>query len=408
MRALVADLSNARAALTLVRSKLQADAAWRRGGVLRLREVPTPQPTRPGWVRVRPTMAGICGSDLKLLHVTGFSPVLTAYSPSGRAVLGHELTGVVEATGPGVTRVREGDAVLVEPTLRCSHKGLSNCRRCAAGQGHLCERLDLAGDLCVGQGIGFSDAAPNGVGGGWSEGVLAHEDMLVAADGIAPDRAVLAEPASVALHAVLRWRRDGDTVVVIGPGTIGLLVTAALRMLHPDLDITVVCAGEFGAQQALAAGASRTVQQPVKRVLADVAGQVGARLLQPRLGSLPVLDGGVDAVFDCVASSSTLDLSLRLLRARGTCVVVGTAGKLELDWSLVWWRELAVLGSVVYGDEPALGRRTFEQVADWLREPAYAVDGLVTHRYPLEEHGQALLTATAGPAAGAVKVVLEP
>jgi L-iditol 2-dehydrogenase len=405
VRALVAEMTNARAAWTVVRGTVRSDSAWRRGGVLRLRDVPTPQPTQTGWVRVRPTMAGVCGSDLKLLHVTGLSPVLTAYSPAGRAVLGHEVTGVVEATGPGVTRVREGDAVLVEPTLRCAHKGLPDCRRCTAGQGHLCERLDLAGDLCVGQGIGFSDV----VGGGWSEGVLAHEDMLLPADGIAPARAVLAEPAAVALHAALRWQRSGDAVVVIGPGTVGLLVTAALRTLHPDLDITVVCAGAFGAEQAMRVGASRTVQQPATDVLADIAAHTGSRLLMPRLGTLPVLDGGVDAVFDCVASAATLDLSLRLLRARGTCVVVGTAGKVTLDWSLVWFRELQVLGTVVYGSEPALdGRRTFEQVGDWLRDPACAVDGLVTHCFALEQHGQALATATAGPAARAVKVVLAP
>lgn len=282
---------------------------------------------------------------------------------------------MVEATGPGVTTACEGDSVLVEPTLRCAHKGLPECRRCRAGEGHLCERLDLAGGLCVGQGIGFSDAAP----------------------------------AGVALHAVLRWERAGDAVVVVGPGTIELLVTATLRMLHPDLDVTVVCVGAFGAQRAMAAGATRTVQQPAGSVLADVAGQLGARLLRPRLGALPVLDGGVDAVFDCVASASTLDLSVRQLRARGTCVVVGTAAKVEPDWSLVWFRELAVLGTVVYGREPALGgRRTVEQVADWLREPDYAVDGLVTHRFGLEQHGPALLAATPGPAAGAVKVVLEP
>jgi threonine dehydrogenase-like Zn-dependent dehydrogenase len=354
---------------------------------------------------VRPTAAGVCGSDLKVLSVTGMSPLLTAYSPARRSVLGHEITGVVEATGPGVTRVREGDAVLVEPTLRCAHKGLPDCARCAAGEGHVCERLDLAGDLCVGQGIGFSDV----LGGGWSEGLLAHESMLVAADGIAADRAVLAEPASVALHAALRWDRTGDTVVVIGPGTVGLLVTAALRMLHPDLDITVVCAGEFGAGRAMAAGATRTAQQPSATVLAEVAAVLGARLLKPRLGSLPVLDTGVDAVFDCVAHGDTIDLGLRLLRPRGSYVMVGTAAKEEIDWSLLWWRELTLLGTIVYGEEPRLqGRRTFEQVADWLRDPSYRVDGLVTHRFPLERYPEALMTAKAGPAAGAVKVVLAP
>lgn len=407
MRALVVDLSNARAAATVVRGRFDHDAAWKRGGVLRLREIPTPEPTRFGWVRVRPTLTGICGSDLKVLHVTGFSPVLTAYSPASKAVPGHELTGIVEAVGPGVTGFSEGQAVLVEPTLRCLHKGLPECRRCLAGEGHLCERLDLAGDACPGQGIGFSMPVAGGVGGGWSEGLLAHTSMLVDATGIAPERAVLAEPAAVALHAALRWQRAGDSIVVIGPGTIGLLVTANLRMLHPDLDITVVCAGAFGATKALQAGATRTVQQPTEQVLADVAGRLGARLLTPRLGKLPVLDGGVDAVFDCVATAGTIDLGLRLLRARGTFVMVGTAAKAEIDWSLVWWRELAILGSVVYGEE-ASGRRTFEQVADWLREPAYLVDGLVTHRFALEDHGEALRTAQAGPAREAVKVVLQP
>ncbi len=405
MRALVCTLSNARAATTVVRGRFAEDAAWRRGGVLRMRDVPVPQPTRPGWVRVRPTLSGVCGSDLKVLHVTGMSPVLTAWSPVRRAVMGHEVTGVVEAVGPGVTRVREGDAVLVEPTLRCAHKGLPDCRRCAAGEGHLCERLDLAGDLCVGQGIGFSDV----VGGGWSDGVLVHEGQLVAADGIAPERAVLAEPASVALHAALRWQRSGDSVVVVGPGTVGLMVTACLRMLHPDLDVTVVCAGGFGAERAGAAGASAVVQQPSAHVLEAVAARVGARLLRPRLGALPVLDGGVDAVFDCVATASTIDLGLRLLRARGTYVMVGTAARAEVDWSPVWWRELAVLGTIVYGEEPALGgRRTFDQVGEWLRDDAFRVDGTVTHTYALEDFGRALLTAQQGPAAGAVKVALAP
>jgi len=220
---------------------------------------------------------------------------------------------------------------------------------------------------------------------------------------------VLAEPASVALHAALRWTRAGDTAVVIGPGTIGLLVTAALRRLHPDLDITVVCAGDFGAQQAMSVGATRTVQQPAATVLAQVATVVGARRIKPRFGRLPVLDGGVDVVFDCVANADTIDLGFRLLRGRGSYVMVGTAGSTRVDWSLVWWRELTVHGAVVYGEEPVLGgRRTVDVVGEWLADPGYPVDGLVTHTYPLEEYAAALAAASAGPAAGAVKVVLRP
>jgi threonine dehydrogenase-like Zn-dependent dehydrogenase len=406
MRALVADLSTLRAAWTVVGSRVRSDAAWRRGGVLDLRDIPVPAlPAADGWLRVRPTLAGVCGSDLKLLHVTGFSPMLTAYSPAQRVVLGHEITGVVESAGSGVTHVREGDSVVVEPTLRCLHKGLPECHRCRAGEGHVCENLDLAGNLCVGQGLGFSDV----VGGGWSDAVLAHESMVFPAADVPPERAVLAEPASVALHAALRWQRNGDNAVVIGPGTIGLLVTAALRRLHPDLDITVVCAGGFGADWAMRVGATRTVQQPAANVITDVAQTVGARQIKPRFGGLPVLDGGVDVVFDCVASPSTMDLGLRLLRGRGAYVLVGTAGRHKIDWSFVWWRELTIRGAVVYGEEPQLdNRRTFDVIGEWLRDPAFAVDGLVTHQFALEEYADALRTASAGPVAGAVKVALRP
>src|SRR3954465_8795752 len=97
MRALVADLGLRRAAWTAVGTRFRSDTAWRRGGVLSLVDIPTPTPQRrAGWGRARPTLTGICGSDLKLLHVTGFSPMLTAYSPAQRVVLGHEVTGVVE------------------------------------------------------------------------------------------------------------------------------------------------------------------------------------------------------------------------------------------------------------------------------------------------------------------------
>ena len=147
------------------------------------------------------------------------------------------------------------------------------------------------------------------MGGGWSEAVLAHESMLPPAHGLAPERAVLAEPAAVALHPDL----------------------------HPDLDVTAVCAGRFGAERALG----------------EVAALTGARALRPRIGRLPVLDGGVDAVFDCVAAAATVDLGLRLLRARGTYVMVGTAARAAVDWSLVWWRELSVLATAVAG--PAAG-----------------------------------------------------
>lgn len=406
MRALVADLSSMpRVAWAAAGSRLRHDLPWRRGGLLRLRELPEPSLPGDDWVRVRPTLAGVCGSDVKLLHV-GLSPLLSAYNPGTRAVPGHETVGVVTDVGPAVERVAPGDRVLVDPVTGCVAKGLEPCPSCAAGDYHVCRRMADAGRSGVGQGQGFSDR----LGGGWADAVVAHDTQchLVPA-GVPDERAVLAEPAAVALHAVLRWQRAGDRAVVIGPGSVGLLVTATLRRLHPDLDVTVVTAGEFGAQRALAAGADRTVGQPPAAVLESVAAHLGARLLRPRVGRLPVLDGGADVVFDCIGTASTMDLALRLLRPRGTLVLVGTAGRVRLDLSLVWFRELTVHGTICYGEEGALdGRRAFAEVVGWLADPAYAVDGLVTHTLPLERYAEALDAATRGPGAGAVKVTFRP
>jgi threonine dehydrogenase-like Zn-dependent dehydrogenase len=201
---------------------------------------------------------------------------------------------------------------------------------------------------------------------------------------------------------------------VIGPGTLGLLLTMALHRLHLDLDITAVGPPSadpsgpppFGSEQSARAGAARMWVGPPAGVLDQAAQLTGAHLLQPRMGKLPVLDGGVDVVFDCVGSAQTLDLAMRLLRPRGTLVMLGTAGRQKVDWSLVWWRELSVLGTVVYATEKD-GRRTFAIVREWLGDDDYPAEMILTHRFPLSRYPEALATASAGPRAGAIRVGLD-
>jgi len=382
------------------------------------RDIKTPHPQARGWVLVRPALAGICGQDLALIKGEKTPSVLTAYSRRAPVIPGHEVIGIVESAAH--TRwVREGHRVLVEPTLRCAHKGLPDCPRCRVGETHLCENADRAGALCSGRALGSSQDT----GGGWSEGFLVHEDMLVPADGIPDQRGVLAEPAATALHAALRWHRSGDSAIVIGAGTLSRLIVATLRRLHPDLDITLVHEVQRGARvkrrllpavvpspaetpPAKVAGAARVWRGTPEELLLRTAELVGARLMRPAGDAPPVLDRGVDVVFDCRGSGQSLDLAIRLLRAGGTLVLAGQSGRHHVEWPLVWSRELTVCGSAAYGREPS-GHRTYAVIREWLTDPFFPIDNMVTHRFPLEEFDTALQTAAAGTSVGAVKVVFE-
>jgi threonine dehydrogenase-like Zn-dependent dehydrogenase len=386
---------------------------------LEVREIPTPRPHAPGWVTVRPALSGICGADLDL--VRGRRPSGTG---DGMGVIpGHEIVGVV-SEARSTRWVREGQRVLVEPTLRCAHKGLRQCPRCRAGEGHLCENADRDGPVCTGSGVGFSAAT----GGGWSDALLVHEDMLLPAEGISDQRAVLAEPAATALHAVMRWQRRGDRVAVIGNGPVSRLVVAVLARLHRDLDISVVYDGRtrerrrFGRRHRSmprhftvnpeadsaairSMGAARVWRGSSETILDNVATLTVARRLRHGDG-LPVLDRGLDAVFDCRGTAASVQLGMHMLRAGGTLVLLQRPAHLEADWSLLWSREITLAGAARYGRE-ANGWRTFAVVRDWLGDPGFPVDGMVTHRFHLDEIDNAVAAAEAGAGLGAVKVVIE-
>jgi threonine dehydrogenase-like Zn-dependent dehydrogenase len=213
------------------------------------------------------------------------------------------------------------------------------------------------------------------------------------------------------LHAALQWHGSGERAVVIGPGAIGLLTTAALRRLHPDLNISVVSPGEFGSTWATRVGADRALPAG-PAAIEELARQDGGRLLRhstPGLPDVAILEQGVDLVVDCVGSSETIDLSLRMVRPGGMVVLAGAAGDQKMNWTLVWKREITIQGTTDPGPEPKLSaRRTQEQVLDWLADPSYPVDGMVTHTFDLQDWQQAFDIASKGPAAESIRVGLRP
>lgn len=384
----------------------------RYGGPLSpLRLVELPRPHRPpGWVRIAPRLAGICGSDRKYLSVTGFGLSLTTLYgfPRRGIVLGHEVVGTVVAADEDAG-VRVGDRVVAEPTLSCIHKGFAGCPRCDRwGDDHLCTRFADGGNLSPGPGFGF-DAR---YGGGWASELVAPADRVHPVPDALDDRsAVLTEPTAIGVHAVLREPPPpGSRVLVIGPGSIGLALLMALRAMTEDVHVTVAGIGPQADELVLRAGADELAHGTRRELVADLARVLDTELRGNRLSG-PLIEDGFDIVYDCVASEQTIDDGLRSLRPRGTLVLVGTAASQGVDWSFVWHRELTIRGTAYYGTErdPREGWeqvRTFALALDVLFDarPGH----LVTHIFRLDESVEALRTAAKGPAAGAVKVAFAP
>lgn len=359
------------------------------------------------WVRIRPRLAGICGTDLALL--TGRStPVLTPFA-AFPAVMGHEVVGDVIEAGPGaVADWPIGTRVVVDPAISCSMRGLEPCPACRRGSPVLCEH-QADGRLGPGILMGFAAGLP----GAWSDQLVAHTSQLYRVPDALPDEvAALVEPLSVGMHAVLEANiAAGERVLVIGAGTIGLGIVASMTLLGTSDAVTVLA--RHPAQRELAArlGDGHVIGQASRsRTDAQLAAAAGARLHAPITGPA-VTTGGFDVVVDAVGTAATLDLGLRFARTGGRIVVVGGPGVIrDLDWTLVWTRELRLVGSFMHGRESSVGGQphTFALALSLLDEhPELPIGELVTHQYPLSRWRDAMAVSLSRRR-GSGKVVFSP
>lgn len=344
------------------------------------------------WVRVRPLLSGVCGTDLALL--TGHASSILSPFASFPAVLGHEVVGVVEGSG---------QRVVVDPVISCAVRGLDPCRRCAAGAARFCERAAGSERLGPGLLIGYCADLP----GGWSTGMIAHRSQLHAVpEPLSDDAAVLIEPFSVALHAVLAEPPDpGQPVLVIGAGTLGLCTVAALRLVAPEAPVVVVARHAFQRQLAERLGA-----EPAESAVRAATSRAAARAYRSILGRT-VLSGGFAQVYDAVATRSSLADAMRTTAPGGRLGLVGGPGELgSLDWTLAWARELRIHGTYVYGAEPsAAGVHTMDEAMRLLvAHPEVALGELVTHRFTLDEWRRAMSVALSRGRSEALKVVFAP
>ena len=373
------------------------------GPLTPLRLVRREEPRLPadGWAAVRPRLAGICGSDLATLsgHASFyFSPLVSMPFVPGHEVVGELLDDLADL--PAGTRV------VIDPVLGCAARGVEPCTECGAGRTNRCASITV-GHVAPGLQTGYCADT----GGGWSERLVAHRSQLhPVPDSLPDERAVLVEPLACAVHCALRTSvREGQHVLVVGAGSVGLFTTLALHLLAPSARVTVIAKHErqrelavrFGAQDVWAPG---TAVNGVRRA-------TRALRLEPERGAAYLL-GGVDVAIDAAGNKESLATALRMTRAGGR-VVLAAMPAAGVDLTPAWYRELDVVGAYATATEqapgdgrPASTREHAFEIA--LRLAAEApIDGVLGASYPLALWRDALDHAQSAGRLGTPKVAFD-
>ncbi|MGO9874907.1 MAG: zinc-dependent alcohol dehydrogenase [Acidimicrobiia bacterium] len=376
-------------------------------------EVNEPALPGPAWARVAVTVGGICGSDLHIFtHNVGPTPTLFSLAGAFPFILGHEIAGRVIETGPEC-RCPLGTRVAIDPCIPCVARGIDPlCVNCARGWTSSCLELDSR-KVSGGRTLGFT----KDLGGGWAEQVLAHTSMLHPIPDSVPDHAAsLHEPVSIACHGLLRSPpHDGDPVLVVGAGIIGLATLAALKGLFPACPVTVLARYDHQAAAAAACGADHVVQTDGTASHFETLAQLsGARVVGRKADVM--LMGGFPYVVEAVGAPQSVTEALRAVAHRGTVLLLGAAGVSEVDLTPVWYKEAALVGSIDHtvdaGSAPGLAggpdRHSVDRALDVLAAGLLPHDVVVTHQFALDDYRQAVETAIDRGNSHAIKVVFVP
>lgn len=407
MRALVFEFDLKRIAWARVAGKASERAYVSSLGPLRLRDIPDPALPGDDWVVVETALCGICGSDTKQVFIDADFDNPLESLVSFPQVLGHEVVGTVARVGPAVTRLEPGQRVVLNPWLSCRPRGIDPpCEACARGEHSLCASFE-EGALPTGMHHGNCSAAT----GGFAPSLPAHESQLIPIpEGVADEDAVLGDPFSVALHAVLKAPPSpGELALVVGGGTIGLLHVAVLEALFPEARVAVIARHAFQEEAARRLGAEEVIRDRSQReTIEAVAALTGERVVRPRFAG-PWLRGGVDVVYDSIGSAATLETGVRVARSKAALVITGVSRPRRFEWTPHYFKEIALVGSNAFGVEEVEGvrRHAIEHFLALLASGRLAPPRLVTHRFPLVEYRKALLAAHHKGRHGMIKAVFD-
>ena len=300
---------------------------------MRVGDVPQPGARQ---VRVRVMACGICGSDLHYfaegaMGEWSFSP----YMP------GHEAAGIVEAVGEGVTTCKVGDRVTIEPQTPCG-----TCYLCRHGFYNLCQKL-----------VWLSGAGVQGV---FADYVCTDEtSVFPIPEQMTFQQGAMVEPAAVALHAVNRATfKPGDTGIILGMGTIGLLTLQAFK----------------------AAGGGKAICVDVLPSRLALAKELGADMTLNAQEEPVDLERKGNVVFETAGAHATVEKVLEMAKIGGCVAQIGwpRGGKVQMNVARLIQNELTYVGVHKYAGE-------FPGTIKLIADGRIRVDPLITDTYALEE-----------------------
>lgn len=330
-----------------------------------VQEMDAPSVAKATDVLLRIQQVGVCGSDVHYYEDGRIGDQIIEYP----FVVGHECAAVVEAVGPGVSRVKIGDRVAIDPAMPCFV-----CDQCKAGREHTCRSLRFLG--CPGQAAGsLSDYI-----------VMPETSCFKLQDNVSFTQGVLSEPLAIAIYATQQAALvSGMTVGILGSGPIGLscLVSAQARGAKVNIitDLIDERLAVAQAQGALWAGNPR--QQDIVKE------------------GLEAIQGGVDVVFECAGQQETVDQALELLSPGGKLLLIGIprVGDIRFNIHKARRKEITLINV-------RRQNQCTQTALDWIAQGKVDVAFMRTHCFPADQTAQAF-ELVAGYEDGVVKAFIE-
>jgi D-arabinitol dehydrogenase (NADP+) len=328
-----------------------------------VQDIPTPQPG-PGEVLIKVIQTGVCGTDLHI-HEGDFYAAFPL-------IPGHEIVGTIAELGDGVTTFQVGDRVTVNPNINCG-----DCHACRSGRPLLCSNL---------KGIGTNWP------GGFAEYMTAPAPYTYAVDGLSDDTAVATEPAACAMHGLETLQvKPGSTALIFGAGPTGILL-AQLLVRGGAAKVTVAASTAFKLDRAKELGIDAVYLMDRNNLVGDVQ-------------SLKEASGGVgyDIVVDATGAPNVTETAVELTRDGGTVMIYGVTGPddtIRIKPYDIFRREITIKGSFAEIS-------SFPATIEALRSGRASTEGLITHRYSIDDYALALKALREDPTAHKVIIAAQ-